>query len=250
MKHIRFWLLMIGLGLLAAVPAAGQGKSGKGGGGGGGETEDNSGHAPVTFTLRDCRDGSAGAAFAGLHPEEPLHELCAATPDDRIRSDSGLPYVGGVDGVDAYVGTKGTAGNFWLKVAPSPRTLYLDFTDCKSPAAECKPPFDAAEVDRAALYVQISAVRKNGAFGMAVGETLLAPMRIYVEPVAGQMNFVDFNPNLSGKDPCKNRSNYIEVTRTSATTWEVYGDAIGCMSDHNGFGGTYRMPFRLTVERQ
>lgn len=217
-------------------------------------TKDNSGHLPAIITLRDCQGGIPSVAFAALFPETPLEALCPVA-DDRIQSDLDAPYESGVDGVDAYIGSTGTAGNVWLKTGQSSRGLWLDLTACAGAAGSCIPPFQISVIANAAIQVQASETRRNGVFAMAVGESMTAPMRVFY-----QFNndvgpgFIYFNPNLKGTSPCKGKSNLVTVTRTNdaAWAWEVVGDAntIACVTlpgSSGEFAGTYFMPFRFKV---
>jgi len=241
MKHNKLRLVA----LAACLITASAGFAAKGGRVGGATT-------PAVITFRDCTAGFPSAAFAGLHPGTPLLDLCAPVLEDRIKSDTGIPYEDGVQGVEAFIGSTGNDGNVWLKLKNSPRGLFLDFTDCASPG-QCNPPFTTPRaVDLANIKVDANDVKQNGLFGMALEETINPPMRVYYWLAADQEpGFVDFNPNQTGKSPCKNKGSLVTVTRTGAATWEIIGDPniIGCVTlPGGGFGGTYRMPFQFTVQ--
>lgn len=240
----KLQLMALAACLLLALPVS----AGKPGGGG---TEDNSGHLPAIITLRDCQDGVPSAAFAALFPETPPAALCPVA-NDRIQSDLDVPYESGVDGVYAYIGSTGTAGNVWLKTGQSIRGLWLDLTACAGAAGSCIPPFSMDVISHAAIQVQASETRRNGVFAMAVGESMPAPMRVfYQRPNDVEPGFIYFNPNLKGTSPCKGNSQLVTVTRTGEAAWEVVGDAstIACVTlpGSGEFAGTYFMPFRFKV---
>lgn len=234
MPRVVYFSTFIGVILLAGgFPAAAQ--------------TDSSGHAPTTITMRDCKFGYASASFLSLS----LTDSGCPVQNDRVQSDTGLSYVGQQEGVEAYIGTQGTAGNIWLKTINSSRSLFLDLTECASAAAECNAPFASQYIRRAQIYVTVSAVRRNGVFGMRIGERLAAPARIYYRREEDSVpGFIEFNPNISGKSPCKNRGNLVNITRTGQNTWEVLAnpDTTACVTLPNGqYAGTYRMPFRFHV---
>lgn len=236
MQAKRLWMVSVVVCLSFAFPAwAGPAK--------GGDT------TPAIITFRDCQGGFPSAAFIGLHPGTPCPVL-----DDRIKSDTGLDYQDGVENVEAFIGSAANFGNVWLKLKNSTRGLFLDFTDCASPLAECKPPF-ASQVVLANIKVHANDVKQDGLFGMVIGESISAPMRVYYWLSADQPpGFVDFNPNQAGKSLCKNKGSFVTVTRTGNATWEVLADpsTIACVTLPGGaeFGGTYRMPFQFTVQKK
>ena len=238
--------------LLLALPVCADHRGTPHGKPGGDGSEDSDGHLPAIITLRDCQDGIPSAAFAALFPATPLEYLCPVT-DDRIQSDFEELYEGGLEGVDAYIGSKGTAGNIWLKTGQSTRGLLLDLSDCAGAAGTCDPPFLIDVISHAAIYLQASETRRNGVFAMAVGESMPAPMRVYYDFDNNDgPGFIEFNPNLNGKSPCKGNSHLVTVTRTGEAAWEVYGEAgtIACVTlpGSGEFAGTYFMPFRFAVE--
>lgn len=246
MQWNKLWFATLAACLLAASPGFADHRPGHVAKGDGGST------TPAIITFRDCNAGFPSAAFANLHPETALLDLCPVL-DDRIKSDTGMPYEDGMDGgVEAFIGSQANLGNVWLKLAKSTRGLFLDFTGCASPPEECKPPFTSQVVSLASIKVDANDVKKDGLFGMVVGESISAPMRVYYQLSADQPpGFVDFNPNQTGKEPCKNKGNFVTVRRTGNTTWEVIGDPniIGCVTlPGGGFGGTYGMPFQFTVQ--
>lgn len=241
MQAKRLWMVSVVVCLAFAFPAwAGQAK--------GGDT------TPAIITFRDCQGGFPSAAFSGLHPGTALQDLCPVA-DDRIQSDVGFSYEDGLEGVQAFLGSAANFGNVWLRLKNSPRGLFLDFTDCASPPGECKPPFVSQVVSLANIKVDANDVKQDGLFGMALEETINPPMRFYYWLSADQPpGFVDFNPNQTGKSLCKNKGNFVSVTRTGDATWEVIADAntTGCVTLPGGaeFGGTYRMPFQFTVQKK
>ena len=225
-KYILITALMLALASTAsAKPGGGKGGGGggKGGGGGGGIT-------PVSITFRDAID-------------------------DRIGSDIVQSYADGTDGVVAFLGSKANTGNVWLKLAKSPRGLYLDFTECydsncTSPLA----PLDNGVVDLTAIKLDANDVLTGGVLSMAVGgDPISAPMRIYYDLGDGQgLGFIEFNPSVNGGNPCKNKSNFVTVARTATTSWEVSSSpsnrACVTLPGGNDLSGIYLMPFSFTVE--
>jgi hypothetical protein len=189
---------------------------------------------PVVITFRDCND-----------------LVCSAM--DRMRSDWGQSYVDGEHAVEAFLGTQASSGNVGLRLNQSSRSLLLDFAECAS-AGSCNPPPSQLY---SLLFVRVdaTAVRKNGILGMAVNETMSAPARIYYQLTPEQgPGFIDFNPNLSGKSPCKNASDFVSVTRTGEGSWVIRADAtrVACVTlpDNGGWGGNYHFPFQFTVQKK
>lgn len=248
MRTRRFWLAMAFSGLTALLPcSAFAGKGGNGGGGGGHGGGGGSSTLPVVLTFRDCSGGLPSADFAWLHPDSTPDALCPVS-DDRVKSDDGYPYEDGLEGVQAFIALSGSYGALGLRLDQSGRGLFLDFTDCAGAPGTCNPPFDSgiASGGHEGIDVDANVVMQNGLLGMALGETIATPLRI----TYGDFGFVNFNPNVKGKDPCKNKSNFASATRTSDTSWEIVADAntVACMTLPGGaFGGTYRMPFQFTV---
>jgi hypothetical protein len=201
---------------------------------------------PVVITFRDCQDGFPSGAFSNLHPET----VCPALAD-RIRSDWGQSYIDGENGVEAFLGSQANSGNVLLNLKNSSRGLMLDFGDCVTPE-NCNSP--ASQVySLANIRVDATAVKKNGLLGMTLNETISAPMRVYYWVSADQgPGFIDFNPNLTGKSPCKGASDFVSVTRTGEGSWEIEADAtrIGCVTlpDNAGWAGNYHFPFQFTVQ--
>jgi len=175
------------------------------------------------------------------------------TSPDRIRSDWGQSYIDGEHGVEAFLGTQANSGNVGLRLNQSSRGLLLEFAECAS-AGSCNPP---ASQLYSLVFVRVdaTAVRKNGILGMSVNETMSAPARVYYQVSAEQgPGFIDFNPNLSGKNPCKGASDFVSVTRTGEGTWTIRADAtrIACVTlpDNAGWAGNYHFPFQFTVQRK
>jgi hypothetical protein len=225
MRQTTRWILatVVAVVLASASPAL----AGKGKGSGGPGDGSSGGITPVTVTFRD------------------------ALGDDRIGSDNQTPFVDGADGVEAFLGSKANYGNLWLRLARSPRGLWLDFAECVG--GGCNPPFAAAIVGNSAIKVDVDNVQADGLWGMSVGTTIYAPARVYYDLDDGRgPGFVDFNPSLGGKTPCKNKSNYVTVTRTGDRSWRVSADRTGtaCATLPGGseLAGIYLMPFELTVE--
>lgn len=239
--------LMAILSCFALAPSNLVAKKNHGGGGGGGG---GSSTIPVNVIFRDCTAGQPSAAFWTLHPGTISTDWCTSTSDDRLKSDTGSAYEDGIDGVQAFIALTGSTGALGVRLANSPRALSLDFTDCAS--APCNPPFQSQEMTYTSLDVDANTVKQNGLLGMAVGEKISAPMTVLfsdTQDLSGNVWFIDFNPGVKGKNPCKNKSNYVTVERTSDTSWEVvFGAAsIGCLEINNSPLGTYLMPFQFTV---
>jgi xanthosine utilization system XapX-like protein len=104
----------------------------------------------------------------------------------------------------------------------------------------------------ASLDVDANVVKQNGLLGMAVGEKISAPMTILfsdTQDLSGNVWFVDFDPTVKGKNPCKNKSNFVTAERSSDTSWEItFGaSSIACLKLNDQLLGTYLMPFQFTV---
>jgi hypothetical protein len=230
MKHTAsalFTALLIAslAGAVHAAPGGTKGKPDRGGG----DPGDGNGVTAVTVLFRDSvtdRVGSDGAIYINDYDEA---------------SDSG---------VRAFIGTKANLGNVWLMLAKSVRGLLLDFSDCIS---ACSPPFTVDVISNSAIKVDANGVQSDGLWGMSVGTTIFAPMRIFYDLDDGQgPGFVEFNPNLKGNSPCKNKSNYAVVTRTGDATWDISADdtITSCVTLPGGgeLAGVFVMPFSFTVE--
>jgi hypothetical protein len=201
---------------------------------------------PLIITFRDCQGGFPSAAFLALQPSE----TCPSTAD-RIGSDWSTSYVDGEHEVEAFLGTQANSGNVLLNVARSTRGMLLDFTDCAS-SGKCIPP-PSQIYTLSSIRIDATAVRKNGLLGMALNETMSVPARVTYQTTAGvSPGFIEFNPDLKGKTPCKGASDYVSATRTGEQSWEIAADPsrIGCVTlpDGAGWAGNYRFPFRFTVQ--
>jgi len=203
--------------------------SAKPGGGKGGGKDDGGGITPVSITFRNAID-------------------------DRVGSDVITPYVDSVEGVEAFLGSKANVGNVWLRLAQSDRGLYLDFSDCYddnciSPLA----PLENGVISISAIKLDADDVVSGGIVSMEKGDTISAPLRIYYQFGKGESpGFIEFNPSVKGGSPCKNKSNYVTVVRTSQTNWEVSAApdnrACATLPGGNDLSGIYLMPFSFTVE--
>jgi hypothetical protein len=227
MRKSTRWILATALAVVLTSVSPAVAGNGKGKGSGDPGDGSSGGITPVTLTFRD------------------------ALGDDRIASDTQAPYADGVDGVEAFLGSKANYGNLWLRLANSPRGLWLDFAECVG--GGCSPPFAAAIVGNSALKIDADDVQADGLWGMAVGTTIYAPARVYYDLDDGRgPGFVEFNPKLGGRTPCKNKSNYLAVTRTGDRSWRVSADRTGtaCVTLPGGteLAGVYLMPFELAVE--
>lgn len=237
MKHtasaILTALLIIGLaGAAHAAPGGTKGKPDKDGG----DPGDGNDVTPVTVLFRDN---------------------FATDPIDRVGSDGDI-YVDNYDeatdsGVRAFIGSKANLGNIklWLSKAPE-RALWLDFSDC---IASCNPLFDMGFDFSSAIDVQVNEVQQDGVWGMSVGTTVYAPMRIWYEDPAnpGDPGFIHFNDSLKGNSPCKGAgADNVEVTRISDTEWTVSASDLiqSCASlpGRTELAGIFVMPFSFTVE--
>lgn len=202
---------------------------------------------PIVVTFRDCQSAFASAAYLAI-----LAGSGCSAPDDRFRSDWQQSYIDGEHGVEAFLGSQANSGNLLLNVKRSVRAIVLDFADCAA-TGSCTPP-PSQEYSLSSIRVDATAVRKDGVLGMAINETMSAPMRVQYQFSPDQdPGFIDFNPNLTGKNVCKGASDYVSVTRTGERTWEVFADEsrIGCVTlpgtGGSGWAGNYRFPFRFHV---
>ena len=224
-KYILITTLLLALASTAsAKPPAGKG------GGGSGKGDDGGGIVPISITFRD----------------DPFY--------DRVGSDIITPYVYGLSGVEAFIGSKASYGNVWLKLAKSARGLYLDFTECYD--GNCTSPLAPVEngvIDLTAIKLNANDVQKDGVLSMVVGDTISAPMRIYYEFDDGQgPGFIEFNPSVKGGSPCKNKSNFVTVVRNTTTNWSITAEPgnRACVTLPGGrdLAGIFLMPFSFTVE--
>lgn len=227
--------LAVGLALLLSGPALAK----KGGnGGGGGHSGGGSGGAsttPVQITFVD-ELGALGYRLSG--------DGLGAYVDD---------VNGTGDGVEAYLGGSG-GGDIFLRLANAPsRGLWFDFGACYPDATSCTPPYPMGVDLVSSISVAPSTVVSNGLFGMAPGQTIEAPMDLYYDfdnPAGpGQ---IYFDSQLKGRNPCKNKSLYVTITRPgTAELWTVSADAsvLACVTLPGGaLSGQYQMPFQFTVE--
>lgn len=243
MRRVKLSMVAI-FGCLVLLTGSFTANAGQKRGGGGSTT-------PVIITFRDCNTGFPSAAFANLHPEVALLDLCPVL-DDRVKSDTGFAYEDGLESVEAFISLSGGAGDLGLILPRSPRGLFLDFSDCASGPGSCNPPLPNGIESWVRIDLDAGQVKRDGLLGMAVLETISAPMRILLSDTAdlsGNVWFINFNPNVRGKDPCKDKSSYVNVTRTSDTRWEVTFDPnqVACGSGAS-FLGTYHMPLQFTVQ--
>ena len=241
---ISTYILITTLTLALASTASAKPGNGKGGGGGKHDGGGGSGSVPISIDFRDLID-------------------------DRVGSDIGAQYVDGVNGVNAYLGSKANSGNVWLKLAKSARGLYLDFSACA--ANTCLTPFDdlagsdvvdAGVISNSAIKLDADQVVTGGVLSMQPDETLMAPMRIFYDFDDGRgPGFIDFNPGVKGGNPCKNKSNFVTVissdTNGDGTTdsWTITAEPgnRACVLLPGGGGrgslsGIYWMPFSFTVK--
>lgn len=202
---------------------------------------------PVVVTFRDCVNGVPSPAFLLIQPAAD----CAVSAD-RVASDYGHPYVDGELDVEAFLGTQANSGNLLLNVKRSSRGMLLDFTECES-VGSCKPPLTQVYT-LARIRIDATAVRKDGLLGMAPGETMSVPARVEYKysPEQGP-GFIDFDPKLGGRNPCKGASDYVSAIRTGEQTWDIVSESrVGCVTlpdtGGTGWGGNYRFPFHFTVQ--
>jgi len=222
-------MVCLAVGLVGPAQA---GKGGKGGGDdkGGGKGGGHFVAARITFADEMGLDGN------------------------RISADGFGPYVHGVDGVDAFIGSGGAEGDMflWLAQAPS-RGLWLDFGACYPNPTACTPPFPAGVDSVSSIAVAPREVRAGGLYGILEGETIEAPMDLnYDFNGASGPGFIYFDSNLKGKNPCKNKSLYVSITRPGPEeVWVVSADlsVLACATLPGGdFSGQYQMPFEFTIE--
>ncbi len=201
---------------------------------------------PVIITFRDCQAGFSSAAFLTIQAE-----TCFQGQVDRIGSDWGVAYADGELGVEAFLGTQANSGNVLLNLLRSTRGMLLDFSECVG-SGTCTPP-PSQMYSLSSIRIDATAVRKNGLLGMALNETMSVPARVTYRYGDGDSpGFIEFNPNLNGKTPCKGASDYVSATRTSEHSWEIAADTsrIGCVTlpNSSGWGGNYHFPFRFIVQ--
>lgn len=234
MKHTARAILtaLLIIGLAGAAHAAPGGKKGKPDQGGG-DPGDGNEVTPVTVLFDDFatdRVGSDGAIYVNDYNEA---------------TDSG---------VRAFIGTQANLGNIklWLSKAPT-RALWLDFSDCFTES--CTPLF-AMDLDyNSAIDVQVNEVQKDGVWGIPLGTTVYAPMRIWYEDPAnpGDPGFIYFDNVRGGSSPCKNSgAGNVEVTRISDTEWTVSASdqiySCASLPGRKELAGFFIMPFSFTVD--
>jgi len=223
-------LLIAGLaGAAHAAPGGTKGKPDKGGG----DPGDGNEVTPATVVFRDLATdpvGSDGAIYIDNYDEA---------------TDSG---------VRAFIGTQANLGNIklWLQKAPA-RALWLDFSDCFTES--CTPLFEMGFNSSSGIDVQVNEVQQDGVWGMSVGTTVDAPMRIWYEDPAnpGDPGFIHFDNVKGGSSPCKNSgAGNVEVTRIGDTEWtvsasdQIYSCAL--LPGRKELAGFFIMPFSFTVE--
>jgi len=204
-----------------------KGGGGNGGGGGGGST------TPIQITFAD-EQGALGFRLSG--------DGLGAYVDDPDGS-----------GVEAYLGGSG-GGDIFLRLAnATSRGLWLDFEDCYPDGTSCTPPYAFGIDFVSSIAVAPSVAVAGGLFGMTPGQTVEVPMDLYYDfdnPAGpGQ---IYFDSQLKGRNPCKNKSLYVTVTRPgTAELWTVSADTsvLACVTLPGGaLSGQYAMPFQFTVE--
>jgi len=226
---------VLGAALVAGLLAHGAVAAKRPGGGGGGGGGTGGGTTPARITFSDDL-GSLGSGISG--------DGLGAYVDDTS---------GGGDGVAAYLGGSG-AGDIFLRLAKAPsRGLWFDFGGCYPDAASCSPPFETGIDLVSSIAVAPSVAVSGGLLGMAPGQTVEAPMDLYYDfdnPAGpGQ---IYFDRELKGRNPCRNRSLYVTITRPgTAELWTVRADssALACVTLPGGsLSGQYALPFSFTVE--
>lgn len=212
----------------------GNGKGGSGnGGGGGGSGFDTPVEYHLAIGFRDA-DG------------------------DGVQSDGGIYYDGdlGLEGEDPLLNAHFDAsagsnyGNLYLRTTDTnARSVYLDITDCQ---ANCdNPPFAADEFHDLGLTVAATHALGGGFCGMAIDQTITAPMEItYRMPGIDFPGFVLYEPGYKGgKSLCKGSNGSAEVTvvRESGDAWTVSGTLACVTAPYDEWGGLVNMPFEFYV---
>ncbi len=180
-------------------------------------------------------------------------------------SDNGTPYV---DGGDDLVAAGGDKFRFALTLQEgSSRSFFLDFSgNCQTPPNPCgAPPLlkDGMGLEYVGLtsgghenVFSTGHLPEGGGFSlldMVKGVPLDRNLSISFRDANTDSWVLSFNPDVCTSD-------WVIVTRTSATTWEFVPDtengAIACLERRkNGTSGplilqgTYDVPFKFTVER-
>ena len=222
----------------------------------------------MNITLRDCTLGLPSAAFISLHSDSVPGDLCPVE-EDRIKSDTGMPYVDGEQGVQASIGgVKGkrggqlsvTVASSQPNVAPGPRRFFFDFTDLSfcPPGETCTPPsagnvIDGPQVSGREVEGGLHGLKNVGdSAGMALRSIFMVEGALSVDDTYWVLDFDPSGTRANGTSTGCEGSTTVTVTRTSATTWDITG-GIGCLHDmgpDNNHRGFYNMPFGLTVEAQ
>jgi len=226
---------ILGFALAAALLAHGAVAAKRPGGGGGGGGGTSGGTTPARITFADDL-GSLGSGISG--------DGLGAYVDDTS---------GGGDGVAAYLGGSG-GGDIFLRLSKAPgRGLWFDFGGCYPDPTSCSAPFESGIDLVSSIAVAPSVAVSGGLLGMAPGQTIEAPMDLYYDfdnPAGpGQ---IYFDRELKGKNPCRNKSLYVSITRPGAEElWTVRADAsaLACVTLPGGaLSGQYALPFSFTVE--
>ena len=210
--------LALALFSIDPVPIHAQGKGGGNGGGGG----QNEAQNPSKITFDDSQ--------AGVRSDL----LFTNTVTDAVTGDPllmGGSYEGfdNPNGLEVFIGSAANGGNIFLRtntVGPPPvpnavrdlnMTLPAGAAGAGSGCAEL--PDAASDYDFHFANAKVDQQVSSGLFGIPVGETRNAPLRIRFFH-NGQPYFLDFDADIKGN--CKAQSDFVSVTRLNDTQWQVF----------------------------
>ena len=186
---------------------------------------------------------------------------------DRIMSDFQGPYI---DREGVVVSISGNGG-FRLDINSSGRkgirNFKLNFSDCVSDPADCRPPFTEALVGTTVgSFAILGVVRGVGDLG--VGQSAMLNARVIVrdvvDPDDGEVEewFLEFRTFDDPDNVCfGSGSGQLLVRHPDADTWEIEASTtnLACLRSRASkpggdssieFHGTYDMPFKLTLTRK
>jgi hypothetical protein len=183
------------------------------------------------------------------------------SPGGRIDSDGQGSYVHeGEGGLEVYLGTGGAEGDIFFRLGNAPgRGLWLDFSVCATgDPLDCTPPYGAkVDYDTSIAVAPGDVVASgNGLFGIPEGETIYAPVEIFYSYTGLEHpGKIFFDPGLKGRNPCKNLSLNVAITRPGPEElWVVWADdkIPACATlpggGGNNYSGQYDMTFSFTIE--
>jgi hypothetical protein len=196
-----------------------------------------------------CQGGGGG----GEQEKAPARITFHNRNDDEILSD-GSPYETASppgDTIEVFIGTQANGGNIFL------RTNSVNYPTTSSRQLVIKVP----EVDSSCSFSKILAEEKysfhfanvkvdtevsDGLYGIQLGGTVSAPMKIRFFDGNGAPFFLNFD--TKDKGVCKGGSDFVHVKRITETQWRVFsGDPLlnispsrACLEQHNSKGKNFR----------